>query len=315
MNASTNISKVLVVISPDLIRPDDPLDSILLRRAIDLAVHTGCELELFHVCYDSLLDYHLFDFGDDLQRRREVVTAPEATVLADIARRVAEMGVTVTHETRWDRPRTEAILRKAAQARPDVVMKQAREHSFVLGLGSNTDWELVRRSPANVWLVDDSRKRIHCILAAVGNDSDAEDGEFDDLARANFRTAGLIANALGAEVHAVNACHNPGYQYDRMADHFPTDRNHLNIARGHPSDVIPQVADALSADMIVMGARPVSRFERLLRPVTVEPVLANVSCDVLVIRQPDASSMFVSAEPEAHQFASRDTGPASNAAI
>ena len=334
MEKPTELTKVLVVLSPDLVRPDNPAESTLIRRAVDLAKATGCELELFHSCFDSLIDYQVFTSAEDRQLQRDAITSRDATLLAEMATRIADEGVKVTHEARWDHPRTDAILRKIAASRPDIVMKQAREHSYLLGLSSNTDWDLARRSPVHVWLVSDETKSIGKIVAAIGN----QPGNVADITTAAdydlFRAAGAIAKGFDAKIYPVNAYQSVGThaylvsagavappvpaatvdkktlakQLDRhesaiqaMAQYFHVDTDNVRVREGHPSEVISGVASDLSADLIVMGARSISRLERFVRAVTVEPVMADAGCDILVVRDDDSPDSI----PEARDDSSR----------
>jgi hypothetical protein len=43
--------------------------------------------------------------------------------------------------------------------------------------------------------------------------------------------------------------------------------------------------------MIVMGARNIGRLERLVNSVTLEPVMAEMSCDILVVKDRDLSGV------------------------
>jgi universal stress protein E len=327
MNHKTKIKKVLVVLSPDLIRPDKPMESALIRRAISLAKITGCELELFHVCYDGSLDYRLFESDVDLRRERELLTDHQATQLAEVATRLKNESVSVRHEVRWDSPRTDAILRKIAQAKPDLVMKQAREHSYFLGLSTNTDWDLARKSPAHLWLVNDEVDDIDRIVAAVGNKT----GDPGDITTASdydlLRTAGLIGDTFKAAIYPVNAYQLsvadgmiagvggmaiPPQSIDRLQDrqkehevvvkkhsgavralaqYFGIPKANVYTREGHPNDVIPDVASKVDAHMIVLGANSINRLERIVSSVTVEPVISDANCDILVVRERDLSSV------------------------
>lgn len=322
MTNEANIERILVVLSPDLIRPDEPMKSALIQRAISLSRITGCELELFHVCYDSRLDYSLFTSDEEFERAREHLTDKDATRLAELAARLSDESANVRYEVRWDYPRTDAILRKIAEARPDVVMKQAREQSYFLGLGTNTDWELSRRSPAHVWLVNDDVNGIERVLAAVGN-------KFGDPADITttvdydlLQTAGSIGDTLKAAVHTVNAFqlasalpfaphlaevavaptelqhdlrrqteeqHNAAVK--ALAKHFNIPMDNVHIREGHPNKVIPNVAKAVNADLIILGAKSIGRLERFLGSVTVEPVIAESNCDTLIVRDRDMSGV------------------------
>jgi nucleotide-binding universal stress UspA family protein len=322
MPIEAKINKALVVLSPELIRPDSPMDSTLLRRAITLAKSTGCQLELFHACYDNALDYHLFASDDDARRQQEALTDRDATLLAEIATRLKSEYPNIRYEVRWDHPRTDAILRKIGQSRPDVVMKLAREHSYVIGLSTNTDWDLARRSPSNVWLVHDGRDDIGKVVTAVGNDF-GDPGDVTSAADYDlFRAATVIAKTFGATIHPVNAYTVPGADAfltspggvvmpiqptagreraseERLKQHraavraisqfFRIDEDNVRIREGHPSEVISGVAREVDADMIVMGAGSIGRLERVLRSVTVEPVMADTDCDRLIVRERDRS--------------------------
>ncbi|NNF15430.1 MAG: universal stress protein [Gammaproteobacteria bacterium] len=320
MSYEANIKKVLVVLSPDLISPDKPKQSPLIHRAVSLAKNAGCELELFHVCYDSGLEYQLFRSSADLKRRREALADQDATVLADIAARLKSDGINVRHEVRWGNPRTDAILKKIVQSKPDIVLKQARERNYVLGLTSNTDWDLARRSPVHVWLVNEEVEHIDRIMAAIGNKfSDPGDittaVDYDLL-----KVAGLVGDAFEAEIHSVNAYqvpelrdlvpgiegtvapvasieeqhrlrtrivsqHNSSVQ--ALAQYFNIADDHVYVREGHPNKIIPQVAQSIGADMIVMGANSIGRLERLISSVTVEPVMAETHTDMLIVRERD----------------------------
>ena len=334
MNDRGKINKVLVILSPDLIQPDKPMESVLLNRAVSLARKTGCALELFHVCYDNKLDNSLFASDDDLHRERKHLADRDATRVAEIAARLNGEWPDTTIDVRWDNPRPDAILRKIAESSPDIVMKQAKEHSFVLGITSNTDWELVRRSPAPIWLVDESVADIDRIVAAVGNrfgdPSDITTAADYDLRRA----AGTVGSAFSADIYPVNAYQlppapafvvgaagaavvPPDHQDEThtklvkqhrgavkaLANYFDISRDNVHVCEGHPAEVIPDVSEAVDADMIIMGARSIGRMERLTTSVTVEPVMSATNCDVLIVgetdwsRVPDIEARSLSGKP------------------
>jgi nucleotide-binding universal stress UspA family protein len=59
------------------------------------------------------------------------------------------------------------------------------------------------------------------------------------------------------------------------------------FAVGDPADEIVRVADALSADMIVMGTHDSAGLERLLLGSVAESVVRRARCSVLVVRAKD----------------------------
>jgi len=330
MITTVDINKVLVVLSPDLIQPANPGESPLIQRAVALAKAAGCELELFHASYDSMIDYKIIASNDERQRQREAITDRDATLLADIAARLSMDGVNVSYEARWDYPRTDAILRKISRSNPDMVMKQSREHSFLLGMSSNTDWDLARRSPVHVWFVNDKTDEVRSIVAAVGNHLGTATKVTSAADYDVFDAAGVIAEEFDAKIFPVNAYHIAGshsfyvgaggmvpvvqpvnvdkdlrgVQLERhrsavnaLAQYFQIDTDNVYVREGYPSEVITKVAAEVDADMIVMGARSISRLERMIRSVTVELVMADAKCDVLIVRDDD-DQMAASAATE-----------------
>lgn len=321
MSKMANIKKVLVILSPDLIKTDKPMESALIRRAISLAKITGCELEMFHACYEDRPDHGLFTSDEERQTERDRLTAEDATRLAEMAMRLKDEGVNVRYDVRWDNPRVDAILRKTARAHPDLVMKQSREHSFHLGITTNTDWELARRSPVHIWFVNNDIEDINRVVAAVGH----RGGIPADVTKAAdyelFRTAGFVGDAFNAEIYPVNAYQVPvtpvlvggvemvavptdDQQHLRaetvkhhdvavkaLTRHFNISIDNVHICEGPPNKVISEVTKAVKADMIVMGARNIGRLERLVNSVTLEPVMAEMSCDILVVKDRDLSGV------------------------
>jgi universal stress protein E len=271
-----------------------------------------------------VLDFNLFESSASRQQAREKLANHLATQLAEVAAHLRSESVRIRHEVRWDSPRSDAILRKIAEAKPDIVLKQGMEHSYLLGLTTNTDWDLARKSPAHLWLINDNVDDIDCIVAAVGNRA----GDSDDITTAAdydlLRTAGFLADTFKAEIYPVNAYQVPpadgivmgsegmaipvppvAKQQEQqeevvkqhksalmaLAQYFGIPESNVCTQEGQPNDVITGVAKKVDADLVVMGANSISRLERLVRPVTVEPVIAETNCDILVIRELDRSSV------------------------
>ena len=334
MEQDTRIERVLVVVGSAMLDPIEQRPA-LIERAVGLAVATGSELELFHVCHDVALEQRLFAGDDELLRQRQALADAAASRLAELALRVQSDGVTVCrHDVVWDHPRVDAILRKIATAKPDVVMKQSGEHRYLLGIASNDDWDLLRASPVPVWFVTDTARPIDCIVSGIA--SVAGDDEF--IAAIDYEVFGVgnrLAAAFGATHHPVHAYQIPkglaayaryapdlsgmvqtsrvptaeqtrehvarrhGRSIRAFAEHFQLDPDSVRVEMGHPSDVLAAAARSLGARLIVMGARNLGRWERLLTTVTAEAVLAEAPCDVLFVKRAADRAADTSAPPVA----------------
>ena len=322
MTTERKIDNLLVVLGPEMLRNTGTWNSTLIRRAATLARQTGCAVELFHVSYDPGPDLSLFTNREDRQRARQRLTDRDATRLAELATRLRRQHINVRHEVRWDQRRTDAILTKVAETMPDIVMKQSRDHGYILGLVSNTDWELGRRSPADLWLVNENTANIERVIAALGNDfgnpADITTAPDYDL----LQTVDGVRRAFNARIYPVNVYQLPtephpvatigamplvtgeGQQalrektlrahklaVESIADYFDFRTADIVVREGNPNDVIPEVADSIGADLIVMGARSIGRLERVIGPVTLEPVMSAADCDILVARDSDAGQL------------------------
>lgn len=333
MTIKPKLERALVVISPDLVEPNSPRESSLILRAIELAKATGCDLELFHVCHNPSLEQGLFSTDPAVIAEKQRITNREAALLAEMVVRLKSEGVTVHHDVRWDHPRTDAILRKIEDSQPDVVLKESREHDYVMGLTRNTDWDLIRQSPVNVWFVSNQHRKISSIATAVGLTTDASE-PFSSVDYDVFGTAIEFAKAFDADHHPIHAYQVPtgmgiysayapdmvaavsspeqsaqlkqdraevaaahGRSIKAFADSFGIKSEDIRVVEGHPGDVLPDVARELHADLMVMGARSLSRWERIVSPVTAEPVLADTTCDVLFVKDDPEASIPAAVEP------------------
>jgi universal stress protein E len=312
---TTPIKRTLVVLQPDDALPSNAGQSEVLQRALWLAEATGCELELFHVCHEPSLELRLFANREEVHREKERLANEAALRVAELALGLQREGVEVSHEVRWDHPEPDAILRKIADSAPDIVMKQSRGPKFVLGLSDHTDWELLRKSAAHLWFVKQGNPAIDTVLTAVG-------GTFDDnevVSQADydlFELSGRITASLGAENLPVHSYQVPrlyayttyapavpgasgipnqvkvweeiarahGSEIKKFARHFDIDPAQIRLSKGHPAEVMPELAASLNAGLVVMGARNLNRWERFFNSVSAEPVLSESPCDVLFIK-------------------------------
>ena len=151
------LKKILVVMGPSLMAPEDFPESALLLHAVMLAKANNCHLELFHLCSDASLKRRILDTNQALGNERQKIADIAATRLAEIAIQIQlkEKGVKATQDVRWDQPRIDAILRKIVQSQPDLVMKESEDEGYIMGMVRHTDWELMRQSPVPVWFDKD----------------------------------------------------------------------------------------------------------------------------------------------------------------
>jgi universal stress protein E len=312
------LERILVVIDADQLESEKLTESMLVSRAVAFAKSVGAQVELFHACHDATFEQKLFFSDASVLSERANIADRYATRVSELILGTGLAGVPIDGEVRWDSPEVDAILRRIAEYKPDIVMLRASSHDYVVGLVSHKEWELIRQSPVPVWFVSDDIAGISKIVAAIGTASNN-----DNIISASdygvFRVADAVAKAFNAESFPVHAFEVPpgisayaaygpiigpagppapqvveeqaaasrriaeehGEQLRSFAEFFNIDPNRVQIAQGDPAEVIAEAAESLGADVILMGSRNLNRWQRAYKHVTAEPVLASTNCDVV----------------------------------
>lgn len=310
------IRKILYAVK----EPDAAAESGVAKVAA-LAKSCGASLELFHAVATPLFLPTQVPSAASLESLKSEtleVLKHRLGKLATIARR---RRITVRCTAIWDYPPHDAIVRRADEIGADLIVAQChpgKRRGWVMQL---TDWELLRISERPVLLIKDGKPYGRsAVLAAV--DPAHVHSKPLDLDSRILATASDYARTLRGALHVVFA-NNPspvglsygdpivgafptGVTYDDLRqqqreifDEFmvgsgvPEKRRH--VIAGTPADVIPRVARATKAGIVVMGAVARTGLKRLFIGNTAERVLAELPCDVLVVK-PGAFRQHVAAE-------------------
>lgn len=229
-----------------------------------------------------------------------------------LAKPLRKRGLKVVTTAVWDYPAYEAIVRRAATTRTDLIVAECQpgKHRapFLLRL---TDWELLRYSPAPVLLVKtpDAYRRPVILSAVDPSHARAKTSKLDEKI---VEVSTLLRRTLHGTLHAVH-CYDPfpisstpsdilssraasqiGKEQERLARQrlrkatsragITTKRQHVSCA--FPQGAIQSTASKVGASIVVMGAVSRTGFKRLLIGNTAERVLDDLSCDVLVVKPP-----------------------------
>jgi len=315
-----NLDRLLVVLDEEDLDIDTPV--FQRTKQVAEALAGGAQVELFYVEAECGVAQKLFarddELAETLARRKKAI----GDRLQSLTRVLESDRVRVTSHVVHAASEVDRLLDKIRAARPDVVLKRSTDHRFVIGVASHSDWELLRSSPSHVWFVGDNRRPPKRILSAIGSLDVAGDGDvISALDYDIFALAKFVGAVLDAENHPVHVFRTPqgiaGYgAYTRVlggmnyparelpsiseirraiahehgrvirafAEYFELDPSTVRLAEGHPADVLPRIAAKIAADLIVMGARNLTRWQRATRSVTAEAVLGKVVGDVLVVK-------------------------------
>lgn len=301
------ISQILCVIDPTT--EEQPG----LQRAGWLAKQTGAELELL-VCYynEYLSGDRLFD-SPSLEKARNEVIGEHEKHLEKMASPLRDDGVVVRTHATWDHPLYAGIVRRAVETGADIVFKDTHHHSALeRALFTNTDWNLIRTCPMPLWLVKPralGKKPV--FLAAIDplNENDKPAALDDEILMLSKQLAGDTKG----EVHAFHA-YDPriavatatanayipvslpfdeiekqmreqhGKRFTEVTEFHEIDDEHSHLIAGLTHEELPQLADDLKADVVVMGAVSRNRWKRLFIGATAERTLEHLPCDLLIVK-------------------------------
>ena len=299
-----SIRRILVAIK-------DPQSKSLpaVAKAAQLAKALGARLELFHGISTPLYLNPYVPAAAQLDREREI-RARFLEQLESIAAPLRRRHIEVSAAAEWDFPTYEAIVRRAAHTRADLIVAERHAGGHVgASLLRLTDWELLRLSPVPVLLVKSARPyRKPVILAAIDpGHAFSKPGTLD---RDILQASTLVSQALRGSLHAMHAYAAPpliatphGIIDSSTAEIVEADaaaeakrrldqalrvtkigRSRRHLVRRNPIDAIAQMAAKLAPGIVVMGAISRSGLKRLIIGNTAERVLDFLECDVLIVK-------------------------------
>ena len=301
------IAKILTVIDPTV--DDQPA----LKRAAWLAKNTGAELELL-VCYynEYLSGDRLFD-SPSLETARGEVIANQERHLEELAEPIRADGIVVKTTATWDHPLYEGIVRAAIVSGADIVFKDTHHHSAVTrALLTNTDWNLIRTCPVPLWLVKPREVSSNPVFVAAIDPMNQHDkpAALDDEILHISKTLG---GAVSGEVHAFHS-YDPRIavatatanayipvslpfdeieqqmhedhqkRFNEIASFHGLDDSKTHLVAGLTHEELPETAESLGADVVVMGAVARNRWQRLFIGATAERTLEHLPCDLLIVK-------------------------------
>ena len=286
-------------------------DKPVLARAVRLASANSAKLTLF-----AALDAEGYQFND-----QETRSAVEAVNEAHLEERRKELeGLRQEAISEHPQLTIDVVVETGSMAVSVILAVLVNHHDFVMkAAGENTgkwkrlfgtgDQKLMRKCPCPVWIVKPSSEaHFRRILAAV--DLDPTEPDTESLARRIMELATSLATEEGSELHVVHvwrlaaetalrgrqidstdvdkivqgieAAHQS--ELDRLLSAYPYDKRTIHLIKGQAGDVIPDVAESLEVDLVVIGTVGRTGVPGLLIGNTAEEVLNAVDCSVLTLK-------------------------------
>jgi universal stress protein E len=285
-----------------------------VNKAAQLARAFGAHLELFHGISTPLyIDPYPYADGDSIPQIERRMRSECVDQLEAIASRLRAEGLKVDVSATWDFPVYEAVVRRAARDRSDLIVaeRHAKPH-IAPGLLQLTDRELLRTSPVPVLLVKTKTPyRRPVVLAAV--DPAHTLSKPAALDREILLVAKSVSKAMRGPLHAVNAYAPFPTQpsprrlsgdesvkrlvretesaargsFLKLAQQVKIPEANCHLVGRHPIDAIEQTARRTHSSLVVMGAVSRSGLKRFFFGNTAEALLDSLDCDMLVVKPPE----------------------------
>lgn len=299
---------ILVVINPEEER------QIALERAVKIAeLDENAHLTLLLTIYDFSYEMTAMLSVDERQEMRDGVIEQRREWLDEILIPYRAEGIECEVKVVWHNRPFECVIQQVLEQQHDLVVKATHHHSFLQTfIFTPTDWHLLRKCPCPVLLVKEGHwQRGGNIIAAINCSSDDPDQRL--LNERITQEGSDIAELLGSSLYLVNTY--PGTpvnvaielpEFDPRAYNEAIRKHHENlllshadkfgighlwtrVAEGLPEEVLPDMAEELDANLMIMGCVGRTGLSAALLGNTAEHVIDRLSCDILILKPADYS--------------------------
>jgi universal stress protein E len=297
--ASKKIRTILVGVAS----PEDRSQPAV-ERAADLAAALNAEVILFHSAFETYLSGRPFFDSARLAKSRGALVASRQQALEKLAARLAQRQIKTRCVVVWEEPAYAAVLRAAIRDDADLIVIGAhRPRTNRTPVLKQNDWELIRYSARPLLIVRDGKKHRGPIVAALdpthANDKPAA------LDREIAKTAYTIAAGLNAELHAAHSIPDSSYPpgeitaRDRKAardvvqmrlagvlNRAGVDARKVHVLDGLAELALPELLAKLDAQVLAVGALSRRWIKGFVFGNTVERLIFETTCDLLIVKPP-----------------------------
>ena len=278
------LSSILVVI--------DPADETrhVVAKAMVLARHFRARLELF-LCdsEQTFILRHTYDPAGVEQALRACVARGERYL--DAVRRSLAEDVQISTHVGSASPLYEAVVNRALETRPDLVIKSAAGHHPLrrFTLDAN-DWQLARTCPAPLML---TRGRPWGPQPLFGAAVDVSEREGTNLACSILHTAGFLAQGCRAELDVVFSDPDKGdavahqarsETFCRLVREFRVGSENVHTLQGDADDTLPRFASQRPYDVLIMGALSRRKGLSALMGTLTSKLVDALECDFVLVK-------------------------------
>ncbi|HZP13996.1 MAG TPA: universal stress protein [Nevskiaceae bacterium] len=277
-----------------------------LRRGVELAHRSGAQIHFCIFDFDAGIELTARRVDADVARRaREQFLDERTRWLTEQATAVATQGVRAECDAIWAPRLDEAIVAKALEVKPDLVIKDVELQSgFKRFMFLPRDWKLVRFCPAPLMLVAPGSDQLprHVLAGVDANEEMAEPSALNPMvvnaalrialycdAQVDVASVAPIIPTTGSAYRnlapaAADYARDFTRAFEALMDRLQVPAGHRHTMRGDAATMLNDFATVTRTDLIVIGTHFRSGWERLFLGSTAETLLNHAQCDVLLIK-------------------------------
>ncbi len=282
------------------IKPWDRSLPFATQHARSLTRAADARIELVSSVFDAAIGAGCERGEDAARRARERAVAAARVELERLAATLRPCDAAVTTRVVWGAPAYEAIVEAAQESRADLLVVGAHERATLHSRLTDTDWQLMRRTPCPLLLVKNARfSPYRSLLAAVdclGAGHERHGSEPGVLA-----TSRCVARAFGCGLRVAYAdCGSAKCDSDvlygseaagaprrntvtRLAIQLDIAASEIDVLEGSSPRAIVDLAAQRRADLIAVGGRPPPGVTSAALGFVAELVAGDAPCDVLIV--------------------------------
>lgn len=198
-----------------------------------------------------------------------------------------EAGLEVVVEIEWTPDWKTAVARAAERADASIIIKAAKSRgSFQRRLLRSADWTLLRNAPCPVYEIkkDEISENIKVLLAVDISRNDDMHIQLNKLVIEYGKI--LLVGAKGASMFVVNAYPSSSkFVYkDDLATQTGIDPENVFTVEGAPEKVIPEVAEEVEADIVIVGTAARGGVTAAALGSTAERILDAITTNILTVK-------------------------------
>ncbi len=208
----------------------------------------------------------------------------DADWFLNLLKPLRDEGLKYSSQASWSTQWQQSILEAAAQIEADLIVIADYSIKASAGFLSDSNWALLRKSQCPVLIVrPEAQPQRETVLAAIN--VQAKDERYLALNEKVLARGKWMADRYGAAFHVVNAYSDSLNYPDRgqLVRDTGLDAECIHVKQGSPEDVISEVANALNADVVVIGTLAREGVLRAMRGNTSEKVIGKLTQDVMTL--------------------------------